>query len=56
MYIFCVLCFQSGGREEQPPSSKKEMVVAGGNQVHQMWQVEIVSKILCIVLSEVGCE
>ena len=57
MYISCVLCFQSGERVgATPPSSEKEMVAAGGDQVHQTWQVEIVSKILCIVLSEVVCE
>ena len=48
--------FSQEGEEEQPPSLKKEMVAAGGDQVHQMWKVEIMSKILCIVLGKVVCE
>ena len=41
---------QVGGREQHNPlESEEKMVATGGNQVHLMQQVEIVSKILCIV-------
>ena len=55
MYISCALCFQSGGRGATTSSTQTEVVVASGHQIHWMWKMEIVSNILCIVLSEVVC-
>ena len=50
MCIFLVFyVFSQEGERVQPPSLEKEMVATGGDQVHWTRQVEVVSKILCIV-------